>query len=276
MRSSSRRQPRPNWKALDILLPVLEKEGWTLPMIASDWGISLATLENHLTQEMGMPSPSKHDYAALFAEYDQRLASGESPKEIRATFDSRGINWGTFQNRRTQAKKEHQGTPVQLISTGAEYSVDTGADELFDEHTPVHIPVHMIDTGVYDSAESSADDETGLSLPPSPVQTTVQRFDTGPVQTLDTGSVQRLDRLEEEVQTLAHVVRSLADRLNHTPVQSTVQITTLPPYPKGKSVRWNLWILDSIRDELATLAAERDVSPSQLVQELLWKALRHE
>jgi hypothetical protein len=47
----------------------------------------------------------------------------------------------------------------------------------------------------------------------------------------------------------------------------------IPPYPKGKAVRWNLWILDSIRDELATLTAEGDMFPSQLVQELLWKAL---
>jgi hypothetical protein len=28
-----------------------------------------------------------------------------------------------------------------------------------------------------------------------------------------------------------------------------VQITALPPYPKGKAVRWNLWILDAIRDD---------------------------
>jgi hypothetical protein len=63
------------------------------------------------------------------------------------------------------------------------------------------------------------------------------------------------------------------DRLDHPPVQTPVQITTLPLYPKGKAGRWNLWILDEIRDEFATLAAERGVSPSQLVQELLWKAL---
>ena len=30
----------------------------------------------------------------------------------------------------------------------------------------------------------------------------------------------------------------------------------IPPDPKGKDVRWNVWILDSIWDELATLAAE--------------------
>jgi hypothetical protein len=52
-----------------------------------------------------------------------------------------------------------------------------------------------------------------------------------------------------------------------------VQITALPPYPKGKAVRWNLWILDAIRDELMTWATERDISPSQLVQEVLWQVL---
>ena len=57
-----------------------------------------------------------------------------------------------------------------------------------------------------------------------------------------------------------------------------MQITDLPPYPKGKAVRWNLWILETIRVEIAALAAERGISPSQLVQELLWKALsdRHQ
>jgi hypothetical protein len=56
-------------------------------------------------------------------------------------------------------------------------------------------------------------------------------------------------------------------------VQTPVQIMALPSYPKGKAVRWNLWILDAIRDDIAALAAQRGVSPSQLVQELLWKAL---
>lgn len=113
-----------------------------------------------------------------------------------------------------------------------------------------------------------------------PVQTqdtgAVHSVDTGAVQRLDTGSVQRLDRLEDEVQGLRLLVQALVDRTDHPPVQTPVQITTLPSYPKGKAVRWNLWILDAIRDELAALAAERDVSPSQLVQELLWKELRRE
>jgi hypothetical protein len=109
--------------------------------------------------------------------------------------------------------------------------------------------------------------------PPAPVQRPVQLTDTGAVQCVDTGAVQRLDQLEDEVQGLRLLMQSVLDRLDHPPVQTPGQITTLPPYPKGKAVRWNLWINRTIRDELATLAAERDISPSQLVQELLWKAL---
>jgi hypothetical protein len=108
---------KPNWKLLDRLLPIFEKEGWSHAQIADDWGMSLATLEGHLTQEIGMPVPSKHDYPALFEEYDQRLASGESPKEIRATFESRGVNWGTYQNRRSQWNKAHRSTPEERQDT---------------------------------------------------------------------------------------------------------------------------------------------------------------
>jgi hypothetical protein len=104
---------------------------------------------------------------------------------------------------------------------------------------------------------------------PSPVQRPVQTTDTGAVQPFDTGPVQRLDRLEDEVQGLRQLVQAVLDRLGHPPVQTPVQITALPQYPKGKAVRWNLWILDVMRDDLAAWAAERGVSPSQLVQELL-------
>jgi hypothetical protein len=93
------------------------------------------------------------------------------------------------------------------------------------------------------------------------------------VQSFDTGPVQRLDRLEDEVQGLRQLIQAVLDRLDHPPVPTPVQISALPPYPKAEAVRWNLWINRTIRDELATLAAERDIAPSQLVQELLWKAL---
>jgi hypothetical protein len=56
-------------------------------------------------------------------------------------------------------------------------------------------------------------------------------------------------------------------------MSTPAQITALPPLPKGKAVRWNLWIHAAIRDELVSLATQREMSASQLVQELLWKAL---
>jgi hypothetical protein len=108
---------------------------------------------------------------------------------------------------------------------------------------------------------------------PAPVQRPVQSTATGAAQGFDTGPVQRLNALEQEVQGLRLLMQSVIDRLDHPPVQTPVQITALPPYPKGKAVRWSLWILDAIRDDLAALAAERGVSPSQLVQEFLWIAL---
>jgi len=48
---------KPNWKVLDTLLTILEKEGWSHAQIADDWGMSLATLEGHLTQEVSMSVP---------------------------------------------------------------------------------------------------------------------------------------------------------------------------------------------------------------------------
>lgn len=126
--------------------------------------------------------------------------------------------------------------PVQAIDTGAEYSVDTDAEQ-------------RTDTGA------------------------VSRVDTGAGHGLDTGAVLRLDHLEEQVVALTTLVKALAERMPATPEATPVQITTLPPYPKGKAVRWNLWILDAIREEIATVATQRGISPSQLVQEWLWKAL---
>jgi hypothetical protein len=270
-----------NWKVLDPLVLVLEKEGWSLAMIAEDWGIALATLEAHLTQEV--PIVKKTD--VNWERFDELKAQGLPMIRISEAMGIPRTTLGPLAKQRANAVQ----TPVEPMSTGAEYSaeqsVDTGADELFDEqdtqeqrpvHTPVHDSIPSLDTSVENGADDSADESQVLFLPPEPVQTAVQRFDTGPVQTLDTGAVQRLDQLEEDVRNLAHMMRSVMDRLNHTPVQTPVQITTTPPYPRGRSIRWNLWILEPIRDEIATLAAKQDLSPSQLVQELLWKALRQE
>jgi hypothetical protein len=87
-----------------------------------------------------MPAISKHDYAALFEEYDRRIAGGESPKEIRTSFESRGVNWGTFQNRRTQAKKAHRSTPEEHQETPTAHPSTPEEPELWAAHqgTPEH------------------------------------------------------------------------------------------------------------------------------------------
>ena len=123
---------------------------------------------------------------------------------------------------------------------------------------PVQKPVQTIDTGAGHRVDTDA----------------VHATDTGAEHRVDSGAVQMLRaemaRLNAQVQDLSQVVQAMLER----PVSTPVQITALPPYPKGKAVRWNLWMLDAIRAELATLAAQRDLSPSQLVQEILWRWLR--
>jgi hypothetical protein len=243
-----------DWSTLDPLINNLKAQGWNDTQIAKDLRIGRQTLVDHLrSRDPGIP-------------------------EVQHTREHQG----TLEGHQEVMEDIQQSVPeAPRISTDAEQS----ADELFDEQdveaqrpvqTPVHDSAPSLDTSAENSADDSADESQILFLPPTPAQTPVQRFDTGAVQTLDTGAVQRIDQLEDEVRTLAQMMRSVMDRLNQPPVQTPVQITTLPPYPKGKAVRWNIWILDAIQDELKTLAAERDVSPSQLVQELLWKALRQE
>lgn len=234
-------------------------EGWTATRIAREYGIGPTTLRAWIARQELSRIP-------------EHLLTPPDPDPTEG-------HPGTLEGYQEVMEDVSQSVPdVPYLSTDAEQSAEqsahTEADELFDEpnievHKPVHKPVQPIDTSVDDSAETSAEHY-------APVQTAVQKLDTGPVQTLDTGAVQRIDRLEDDVRQLAQMMRSVMDHFNDIPVQSPVQITAVPSYPKGKSVRWNLWILDSIRDELATIAAERDVSPSQLVQELLWKALRQE
>ena len=132
-----------DWKLLTALVPILEKEGWTYAQMAQDWGISLATLEGHLTQEIGMPTPPKHDYPALTKEYDQRLANGESAQAIKATFESRGIHVRTFLNQRSQIKKAHQSTPWEHQDTPEAHQSTPDEPELWTVHPSTPEPTEL-------------------------------------------------------------------------------------------------------------------------------------
>jgi hypothetical protein len=130
---------------------------------------------------------------------------------------------------------------------------------------PVQPPGQPTDTGAVHSVDTDAEQHIDTGA--------VQSVDIGAEHRLDTAAVQRLDRLEAEVQGLTVLVKSLVDRLEHPAGPTPVQRSALPPYPKSKAVRWNLWILETIRAEIASLAAERELSPSQLMQEVLWQWL---
>jgi hypothetical protein len=121
----------------------------------------------------------------------------------------------------------------------------------------------------------------GLQVTP-PVQSAVQdavqlhRSSAEPlavqsaVQTLQ-GDV---EALKAQMSALAKVVQGLAERPAQSAVQSTVQITALPPMPPSKSTRWNLWLPTILQEEISRIATERGIPPSQLVKEWLWEKLQ--
>ena len=155
-------------------------------------------------------------------------------RSARAIARELDIPWTTFY----RAQRHRQGPPARVQK--AVHATDTGA-------------VSRVDTDAVPATDTGAE----------------HRVDSGAVQTLRA----EVARLNAQLQDLTHVVQVMLERPASTPVPTPVQITALPPYPKGKAVRWNLWISDAIRAELATLAAQRDLSPSQLVQEILWRWL---
>jgi hypothetical protein len=179
-----------------------------------------------------------------WARYDRLKAQGHSERDIAGAL---GIPRTTLR----RALEKRQGLPRRSESGGPP--------------APVQKPAQNTDTGAEYRADTDAEQHIDTGA--------VSSVDIGAVHGLDTAAVQRLDRLEDQVVALTTLVKSLAERMSATPGPTPVQISALPPYPKGKAVRWNLWILEAIREEVASLAAERDLSPSQLVQELLWKAL---
>jgi hypothetical protein len=197
---------------------------------------------------------TKHDWATLDPRIDTLKANGHTDSHIAREL---GVPRETLLHHVRVRQRAHPA------DTGAVSSVEFSAAS----NEPVQTAVQSVSTGAESRAEYSAEQSVDTH---EAVQTAVQKVDTGQVQLPVQIPVQRFAQLEDEVQALAHAVRSIMERLNHTPVQSPVQITTLPPYPKGKAVRWNLWILDTLQDALKSWATEREISPSQLVQELLW------
>jgi DNA-binding CsgD family transcriptional regulator len=241
--------------------------------------------------------------AMNWARYDRLTAQGHSERDIA---DALGIPRTTLRRaiatRQGLPRRAESGRPpapvqrpVQKNDTGAAHRVDIDAEQGID--TEAVRPWEPEFIRLWQAGATQAQIAQALGIPHGtvksrahtlqrqgkiqprprggllPVQKPVQKTDTGAGQDLDTGAVQRLERLEADMQGLTTLVKALVERLEHPPGPTPVQISALPPYPKGKAGRWNLWVLDKIREEIATLATERDMAPSQLVQEILWKAL---
>jgi hypothetical protein len=97
---------KPNWKVLDRLLPIFEKEGWSHAQIAEDWGISLATLEGHLDQQEGLMAPPRKYID--WQRFDELKAQGLPLLRISAEM---GIPEATLRQRAQQRETAHHSTP---------------------------------------------------------------------------------------------------------------------------------------------------------------------
>jgi lambda repressor-like predicted transcriptional regulator len=95
-----------NWKVLDRLLPIFEKEGWSHAQVASDWGISLATLEGHLDQQEGLMAPPRRYID--WQRFDELKAQGLPLLRISAEM---GIPEATLRQSAQRRDKTHQSTP---------------------------------------------------------------------------------------------------------------------------------------------------------------------
>jgi hypothetical protein len=248
---------KPNWKVLDRLRPILEHEGWSYTQMADDWGIALATLEGHLTQEIRMPATSKHNYPALFEEYDQRIAGGQSPKEIRTTFESRGINWGTFQNRRTQWNKAHRSTPQAHLGTPEHQGTLEGHQEVMEEvHQSVPDAPHIGTEELYQSTPEHLSTPTPVELSPE------EQYTQAPHSTLDDAEIPEAHHGTPE----AHQDVSLEDSgvlsvHSGVPARQEWPISTPMVHPGTPTAEdWELWTIIKARwQEIEKMLTDRQV-----------------
>jgi hypothetical protein len=254
-----------NWARYDQL----KAQGHSERDIADALGIPRTTLRRAIEQRQGPPAPvqkpvQKNDTGAAHrADTDAEQGIDiEAVRPWEAAFIRLWERGATH-----TAIAQALGCPVGTVKSRSHTLQQQGKIQARPRGGLVagQQPGQPTDTGAVSRADTDAAQRLDTGA--------VSRVDIGAVQGLDTAAMQRLDRLEAELHGLREVVKSLGDRLEHPPVSTPGQSTALPPYPKGKAVRWNLWVLDKIRAEIATVAAQRGISPSQLVQEFLWKAL---
>src|ERR671918_840494 len=119
---------KPNWKVLDSLLPMLEKEGWSHAQIAEDWSISPSTLLRHLTQE---PSMAPRRRAIDWLRFDELKAQGLPMTRISAEM---GIPEATLRQSAQRREKEHLSTPEEHQDTLTAHPSTPEEHELLEVH----------------------------------------------------------------------------------------------------------------------------------------------
>jgi hypothetical protein len=120
---------KPNWKVLDRLLTVLEKEGWSHAQIAEDWGISLNTLEGHLNREgESMPTPLRE---IDWQRFDELKAQGLPMLRISKEME---IPEATLRQRAQRRDRAHQSTPEEHQETSKVHPSIPYEAEVLTEH----------------------------------------------------------------------------------------------------------------------------------------------
>jgi hypothetical protein len=151
---------KPNWKLLDRLLPIFEKEGWSHAQIADDWGISFATLEKHLTQEVLM-SAKERDID--WQRFDELKAQGLSYGKIGKQMD---IPEATIRQRAQRREREHQSTPAENQETPEVHPSTPYEAELLTEHPSTPEPTEILPDEQYTQEHLSTPEvHPEMSLP---------------------------------------------------------------------------------------------------------------
>jgi hypothetical protein len=81
--------------------------------------------------------------------------------------------------------------------------------------------------------------------------------------------------LHDILQELRQLTGALAARVSPDTPPDTPRVSVRTPLAaeRGKSVRWNLHLSEGVRVRVKALAASRGLQDSQMVEELLWRAL---
>jgi hypothetical protein len=208
--------------------------------------------------------------------YDELKGQGVADREIARQW---GIPWGTFHREKQRYTAAHPGTPAHQGTLEGHQEVMEEIEESLPDapHISTADEAHLSTPEVHPDVSEAQPDTPALSVQRA-VQGAVHMHRTSAdplaVHSAVQSTVQALqgdvEALKAQMSALVKVVHELAER----PVQSTVQITALPPMPPSKATRWNLWLPTLLQEEISRIAAERDISASQLVKEWLWEKLQ--